>query len=70
MAPLLLIDGCMSEFAERLALAMVVVGVILLIMLGGHQLLPMSASGDFHRHEKSRPALPDWPHHDGLEDHA
>jgi hypothetical protein len=60
----------MSEFCERLSLAIVVVGVILLMILSGHAWLPMSASGDFHRHERSSPALPGWPHHGGLEDHA
>lgn len=60
----------MPELPERLALALVVVGVILLITLGAHAWLPMSASGNFHRHEGYRPALPDWPHHGGLEDLA
>jgi hypothetical protein len=70
MAPLLLIEGSMSEFVERLCLALVFLGVILLIILSGHQWVPLSASGNFHRHERSRPALPDWPHHGGLEDQA
>lgn len=70
MAPVLLRDGMMSEFFERVSLALVLVVVMLLIALCGHSWLPLSASDNFHRHERSRPVLPDWPHHDGLEDHA
>jgi len=70
MAPLLLIDCSMSELCERLCLALVLLGVILLVVLSGHAWLPLSASGNFHGHERSQPALPDWPHHGGLGDHA
>jgi hypothetical protein len=70
MARLLLSLRRMSEFVERLCLALVLIGVILLIMLAGHAWLPMSASDSFHRHERPRPALPGWPNHDGLEAHV
>jgi hypothetical protein len=59
----------MSE-VERFCLALVVLGVILLVMLCGNAWLPLSASDNFHRHERATPALPEWPHHDGLEDLA
>jgi len=70
LAPLLLLDGIMLGLADRLCLAIVVLGVILLVILCGHAYLPLSASGNFHRYERSRPTLPEWPHHGGLEDHA
>ena len=70
MAPVLLKGRLMSELAERLCLALVVVGVILLVVLCGQSWLPLSASNSFHKNERPRPALLGWPHHDEVEDRA
>jgi hypothetical protein len=60
----------MAEFVERLCLGLVVVGVILLMLLCGQSWLPLSASDNFRKHERPKPALLGWPHHDEIEDRA
>jgi hypothetical protein len=57
----------MSDLSERLSVALVLLGVMLIMILFGHTWLPLSANDAMPSHEMSRPALPDWPHHDGVE---
>jgi len=57
----------MSDLSERLSVALVLLGVMLIMILFGHAWLPLSASDAMPSHEMSRPALPDWPNHGGHE---
>jgi hypothetical protein len=53
----------MSERHERLAVALVLVGVMLLFALVGGAWLPLSANTNLPRHDLAQPALRDWPQH-------
>jgi hypothetical protein len=61
------ISAGMSDVCERVCVALVLLGVILIMILFGHAWLPLSASDGMPAHEKSRPALPDWPVHHTIE---
>jgi hypothetical protein len=54
----------MTDLHERLATALVIVGVLLLATLLGSTWLPLSANTNLPSHSMSRPDLPDWPRHD------
>jgi hypothetical protein len=56
----------MTDLHERLATALVIVGVLLLATLLGSAYLPLSADTNMPSHSTSRPELPDWPKHDAL----
>jgi hypothetical protein len=70
LAPVLLLTFGMSDLSDRLCVGLVLLGVMILLSLFGHVWLPLSASYDMPTYERSRPALPDWPHqphHGGIE---
>ncbi len=54
----------MREDGERLAVVIVLVGVLLLLMFAGSFWLPLSANMDMPSFHSSRPAIPDWPRHE------
>ena len=54
----------MTDLHERLATALVIVGVLLLATLLGSSYLPLSANMNMPSHSTSHPDLPDWPRHD------
>jgi hypothetical protein len=57
----------MSDLCERLCVGLLLLGVMLILVLFGHTLLPLSASDGMPSHEMSRPDLPDWPNHHRIE---
>jgi len=54
----------MTDLHERLATALVILGVLLLATMLGSNWLPLSANMNMPAHATSRPDLPDWPKHD------
>jgi hypothetical protein len=54
----------MTDLHERLAIALVLVGVLLMATLFGSTYLPLSADSNMPAHSTSRPNLPDWPKHE------
>jgi hypothetical protein len=54
----------MTDLHERLATALVIIGVLLLATLCGSTWLPLSANTNMPAHSATRPDLPDWPKHD------
>jgi hypothetical protein len=54
----------MRENGERLAVFIVLVGVLLLIVFAGSNWLPLSANMNMPSFHPSRPAIEDWPWHE------
>ena len=54
----------MTDLHERLAIALVLVGVLLMGSLLGYSWLPLSANLNMPSHHSTQPALADWPRHD------
>ena len=54
----------MTDLHERLATALVLIGVLLLATMLGSTWLPLSANTNMPTHAASRPELHDWPTHD------
>ncbi len=56
----------MTDLHERLATALVIVGMLLLATLFGSTWLPLSANTNMPSHSTSRPDLSDWPKHEAI----
>ena len=53
----------MTDLHERLATALVILGVLLMATLLGSAYLPLSANTNMPSHATSHPDLTDWPQH-------
>jgi hypothetical protein len=54
----------MTDLHERLATALVLLGVLLIATMLGSTWLPLSANNNMPTFSKSRPDLQDWPTHE------
>ena len=54
----------MTEDRDRLSIAIVLLGILLLLTFAGSSWLPLSANMNMPSFHSSRPSLPGWPRHE------